>query len=278
MVQGAFQSATVVGQAQRNYDGVNMSEMVFGAPPMKRRLVGVITAAAAGTMLGFPAYAADLGVANAPIAPAIAYNWGGAYVGAHFGGSFSYENESNGIGGFSTDPSGALYGTQFGYNYLLSPNLLLGIEGELAWTTAQGRVNMFLPTAAASLQSDHHWYDTVTGRLGYVQGNTLFFVKGGGAWMDATYGLQATSGINPALSGSSSIETMRSGWTVGGGVEYLLSQQWSAKIEYDYLDFGTTGYNFGIPIFSPMDIDTRVHEVKMGINYHWAPGALLGGF
>jgi opacity protein-like surface antigen len=224
-----------------------------------------------------PAGAAD--IAPRPYAaPQLMYSWNGFYVGANFGGVFSVENESmNGafLGApttFSGNPSGVLGGGQLGYNFQFSPQWLIGIEGELDWTSAQSTSNIGNTVVSGTLTSNHNWYDTLDGRLGYIMGSALLYIKGGGAWMNADYAFSAAGAIN----GPSSVNATRAGWTAGGGIEGLLWPNWSAKLEYDFLDFGS--YSGGFPITgSAINFNTQVHEVKIGINYH-LPVALFGPF
>ena len=68
----------------------------------------------------------------------------------------------------------------------------------------------------------------------------------------------------------------RSGWTIGAGAEYRFTPAWSAKLEYDFLDFGTNNYGFAVG--GPTAINTQVHEIKVGVNYHFMPGTLFGRF
>jgi len=182
--------------------------------------------------------------------PPLVYTWNGLYVGGHLGGAASSED----ISGESTDPGGLLGGLQAGYNYQLSPNWLIGIEGELTWTSASG--------SSLDFQSNHHWYDTLDARLGYVMGNLLIYAKGGAAWMNADY---STPGA--------SINDTRGGGDIGVGVEYMFAPQWSAKAEYTYLDFGSD--NLAFPSRG-VGVDTQVNEFKIGVNYHFAPGTLFG--
>ena len=69
---------------------------------------------------------------------------------------------------------------------------------------------------------------------------------------------------------AATIDATLSGWTFGTGIEYQLSPKWSAKAEYDYLDFGTNtvGTNLLVPGDSLATM-VAVHEVKAGVNYHW---------
>lgn len=202
----------------------------------------------------------------AAVAP-VAYYWNGAYVGANFGGVFSArEHVLTPIGTDRTNPSGALGGLQAGYNHLVAPNWLVGIEGELGWTSAQGKTNFVDPagTAALSITSDHNWYDTVSGRVGYVMGPLLLYAKGGAAWMNADYRMEVNSGLD----GSTVTNTTRPGWIAGGGFEYMLGSHWSAKLEYDHLAFGSKNLAFVNPFGNSVTVESSVNQVKAGLNYH----------
>jgi opacity protein-like surface antigen len=250
---------------------------------MKCKLT-VSVAAFSGAALAFciPAEAADITpqpYVTAPAAPL--YNWNGFYVGANFGGVFTQERSSVGsvfLGApatFSSNPSGVLGGLQFGYNLQFAPQWVIGIEGELDWTSAQGTANAFGPAATATLTSNHNWYDTIDGRLGYVMGPVLIYAKGGAAWMDADYSLTAAgAGV---ITGPSSVKAKRDGWAVGGGLEAFIMPNWSAKLEYDFLDFGNKTYGFPVT-GTGINFNTQFHEFKIGINYHLLPGMLFGQF
>jgi opacity protein-like surface antigen len=236
----------------------------------KLAIAEVAAAATVAMLLCAPANAADLSRAPytkepIPLMQPL-YNWTGFYVGAHFGGAFSSEDvTAGGVSSFSTDPSGVLGGVQLGYNYQLSPNYLVGIEGELSWTSASGSAT---PAAGAVFTSNHNWYDTLDGKAGWVQGNWLFYAKLGFAWMNADYNLAG-------FSMASTMNATRVGFNVGAGAEFMIAPQWSAKLEYTFLDFGTDTYNFVAPVVGT-SINTQVHEIKVGLNYHLPPGMLFG--
>ena len=67
----------------------------------------------------------------------------------------------------------------------------------------------------------------------------------------------------------------RYGWTIGMGVEYAFLPNWSAKVEYDFIDFGTKLYNFPVTStvvglnFADWNFTSMIHEMKMGVNYHF---------
>jgi opacity protein-like surface antigen/outer membrane receptor protein involved in Fe transport len=204
---------------------------------------------------------------KAPRAVATVYNWTGLYVGANLGSAFSAgEHVLTPIGWDKTNPAGALGGLQLGYNYLVAPNWLVGIEGELGWTSAQGKANFVDPagTASLSITSDHNWYDTLTGRVGYVTGPLMLYAKGGAAWMNANYLMEVNSGLD----GSTLAKTTKSGWVAGAGLEYMLGSHWSAKLEYTYLDFGSKTLAFPNQFGNSVTIESSVNQVKAGVNYH----------
>jgi hypothetical protein len=100
-------------------------------------------------------------------------------------------------------------------------------------------------------------------RLGFSQGAWLYYLKAGAAWINANY--QVTNG-----STSDTPLSTRPGWTVSVGVEYMFPRGWSAQFEYDYLDFGNQ--NQVLPnVGSTAGFSTQVHEIKLGLNYHWSP-------
>jgi opacity protein-like surface antigen/outer membrane receptor protein involved in Fe transport len=247
----------------RNGTGVGVFAPQFG--PRRAYYMGI------SQKLGAPEKTAGVlpGVyTKAPAAAATAYYWAGPYVGANFGGAFSAgESVLTPIGNGATNPSGVLGGLQFGYNYLVAPTWLVGIEGELDWTSAQGKSNLVDPagTAALSITSDHNWYDTLSGRFGYVMGPLMLFGKGGAAWMNADYLMQVNSGLD----GSTLASTTRTGWNAGAGLEYMLGSRWSAKLEYDHLEFGRNTLQFVNPFGTSVTFKTAVNEVKAGVNYHF---------
>jgi outer membrane immunogenic protein len=74
---------------------------------------------------------------------------------------------------------------------------------------------------------------------------------------------------NPSGQTLATADDTRWGWTVGAGIEYAFASNWSAKVEYDFMDFGKQRATFSGPAVLPFnfDIDQHVHVVKAGINY-----------
>jgi opacity protein-like surface antigen len=93
----------------------------------------------------------------------------------------------------------------------------------------------------------------------------MLFGKGGAAWMNADYLMQVNSGLD----GSTLAGTTRTGWNAGAGLEYMLGSRWSAKLEYDHLEFGKNTLQFVNPFGNSVTFRTAVNEVKAGLNYHF---------
>ena len=190
--------------------------------------------------------------ADAPRAPAyragppvpLFYNWAGFYGGVHLG-----------AGGFDGGGGGLVGGGQVGYNYQVN-QWVLGVEGEFSGTTIKDSVTVTGPFGGSmSVHAGIDWVSTLAPRVGYAFDRWLVYGKVGGAWIHASAGIDGT-GI-----GSISINGTTSGWMAGVGAEYALRDNWTAKVEFDTMDFGG-GSNFNV--------------LKAGVNYRF--GGLGGPF
>jgi outer membrane immunogenic protein len=254
------------------------------------RLVVVKKILLAGAVLALisanPVLAADLPAARTPDArapvyvPPPLYNWTGVYLGGHVGGAWGSQQSTEQAPGTPAFPTGSVFtannmsgflgGVQGGFNWQTS-NLVLGVEGEYSWADVNGTATTvngagFTSTVTAKTKD----YALATGRVGYAADNWLFFAKGGGAWSQTSStgtGILAGGAVFDTTSASSN----RSGWVVGVGVEWGFAPNWSAKIEYNHMDFGSTNVSVlssvtGIANISSTD---RVEVVKGGVNYHF---------
>jgi outer membrane immunogenic protein len=225
-------------------------------PNMKK--ISALLAAVSLVALSQAASAADMSrpVYKAPPPAAPVWSWTGLYIGGHLGGAWGTDDFSTtAFGTPGIDTSGFIGGGQIGYNWQFHPNWVVGVEGDIAWSGADGSAT----TGVLTVTSDHNWYATLAGRLGYTAGQWMVYGKGGGAWKDADY----TAAIAGA---TSTISDTRGGWMVGVGLEWMFAPQWSAKVEYNYLDFGSSTYAFPAPGVAT-SIDSQVNLLKVGINY-----------
>jgi outer membrane immunogenic protein len=240
---------------------------------MKRLLLISASLAALGTA---PALAADLApraYSKAPV-PAPVVTWGGFYVGVEAGAASTRDAWSfDGVPFGNPDGNGAFGGGVIGYNWQLPNNVVLGFEGNFDAADIKGTSTCtFLIVASGSCESKLDSLYSATGRLGYAAsgplGPMLFFAKAGVAWTDQKLSFAGDTLLGPeTLSGSA----RRTGWTVGTGLEYMFAPNWSAKLEYDYYDFGNKTTTLTDQFGDTGDISSKltVNTVKAGVNYHF---------
>jgi outer membrane immunogenic protein len=243
---------------------------------IKRQLFAFASATLFGCSI---ATAADLPIRKAPPpAPVPVFSWSGFYIGAHVGtGWGTTESEINsfsgfggGIGGFvipvsQTQSNGFLGGVQGGYNWQISPWAVIGVEADFSWTGIKGTSPCL---AVFGCSTDHDWIATVAGRFGVTYDRALFYVKGGVAWAQTTYAASVNLGV--AGSFTTSVDDTRIGALFGTGIEYAFTPGWSAKIEYNYIDYGNDDFNFAVgPITVGTSILEKQHLVKAGVNYRF---------
>ena len=225
--------------------------------------VGVVALVA---MIG-SAGAADLPrrepIYKAPPAYAPPFTWTGHYIGVHIGGLWGKKDWRDSSFATSHDLSGFIGGGQIGFNYQTG-QWVWGIQGDWAWTNADGNSTCSPTGFTASCSSDVKWLASVTGRLGYTWDRSLLYIKGGGAWEKDNYSVNITA---PAASvGTSTAGQTRSGWTLGAGWEYAFQNNWTGFVEYNYYDFGSKTVSFSSTVGS-INIKEHKHVVKAGLNY-----------
>jgi outer membrane immunogenic protein len=264
---------------------------------MSMRLL--VTSALAIVMVAGAAQAADL-LTKAPVlkAPAGApFSWTGFYIGGHAGGGWGDKKWSDFFDPINTSDrtsgpdasyhvSGPLGGGQIGYN-LQYGWTVFGIEADASAADIKGRGNndpftILGPTGSGCLDLNGACttkidaLGTVTARLGVAVDRALFYAKGGAAWVHEKHTVRAfdlSAPNDPLFNFTSTTSQTRWGWTAGGGIEYGFTQNWSAKIEYNYLDFGKDEVAFTLPAPSGFGVagtlQQTMHVVKGGLNYRF---------
>ncbi len=250
------------------------------------RIITLLAATAFGFAGIQAASAADMGLPlKAPPPPPAVWSWTGFYIGVNGGAGFGQADESlnfPGIGFGSTainsQPiSGELAGGQIGYNWQIpSMPVVLGIEGEGDWANLTGsgpcNVNYFGFIAGVNCNVKTNWIADVAGRVGFTADRALIYVKGGVAWAGNQYNgtIFPLVGQIPVTASETKV-----GGLLGVGVEYAVIGNWSAKLEYDFIDFGSTNNAMtigGVAVPSTivnLGVRETVSEVKFGINYRW---------
>jgi outer membrane immunogenic protein len=239
-----------------------------------------------------PGLAADLSV-KAPPMPAPVFTWTGLYVGGN-GGWGEGRSQSTAVLGDAPFPTGTVFneisssgwlaGAQVGFNYQTAYNLVVGVEAEWDWTNISGTettistVPGFVGRSSTTTGRIKDLAD-LTGRIGWAAGPWLFYGKGGVA-LDQTSSTGVSLTPTGTLVDTKSDSTDRSGWVVGAGIEWAFAPAWSAKIEYEHFDFGSThvGVNHiaaATGAFSTTFVSSteKIDLVKGGINYRFNWGA-----
>lgn len=187
---------------------------------------------------------------DAIISPA--YQWTGFYVGAH-GGLLRGDNDVlHSLGTDAVKADGTTGGLQIGYWAPLSPNWLYGFEADLSFSNADGLENVNGITTSVDR------FGTARTRLGYANGSWLIFASGGLAWA------RASAENIPFSLGTLNTKQSFYGWAAGVGVEYALSQRWSARAEYLYVDLGSNTTN----LFGDVTrLEPSFSTFRVGLNY-----------
>jgi outer membrane immunogenic protein len=252
-----------------------------------------LIAAFAGVMSAGATQAADLPV-KAPVAVVAAapFSWTGIYVGGHFGAAWGTVESEVPIHSFvlpvsSHTVNGFLGGAQVGVNWQVNSWLVIGAEGQFSWADVDGSTPCLV---VVKCTTQVNWIATAAGRVGYTFDRTMLFAKVGVAWADSDY----TATFGPF---SASASDTRTGLMIGAGVEHAFLTNWSAKLEYNYMDFDTESLGFtssgsggcddkmvksaysydGCRGSSSInaDITQRIHLIKFGINYRFGGGTPL---
>jgi outer membrane immunogenic protein len=240
-------------------------EIGNGGWVMKKYLLSGITLLALAAMA--PAQAADLATYNKAPAPIAAplYNWTGFYVGANIGVGWT----DNGWGTFgvgTSNNSGFLGGLQVGADYQFAPNWVVGIEALYDWTNNSSTA-VFGPAAAPfTVSASLNGIGAITGRIGYTWGPGLLYFKGGWAWADSSLNLVAAPAGVPLFLTTNG--NSNSGYTLGGGLEWMFAPHWSAKVEYDYYNFNSSTFTL-TPALANLGVSESVNAVIVGVNYRF---------
>jgi outer membrane immunogenic protein len=189
--------------------------------------------------------------------------------------------------------SGATAGGQVGCNYQIG-SFLIGAEADLNWSSVKNTVNATFaafPSAnpAFTVSPENEvittrldWFSTIRGRAGFTWDRFLVYGTGGlaiGHFKDDTTIAFGTAGALPVFGGATHIGTntqTRYGYALGGGLEYAITNNWSVKGEYLYMNFGSWSYNS--PLVAPVgavgagylwstQVSAREHVARVGLNY-----------
>jgi outer membrane immunogenic protein len=286
-----------------------------------RRHIG--WALASVVSLGFSglgaASAADMAVKALPVvAPVVAYNWTGCYIGAHVGYGWGRDTNDFGravasgpteegifapgeFGPFNHTTSGGVAGGQAGCNYQAANNFVIGVEGEAFWSGMKGSYTALEenfpvgdPGQFSRFESRNLWDADLAARFGYAWGRALLYGKAGVALGGFSYtethddfptthscpGVAFVNGQFVNGQCSVGVSKTQAGLLLGVGLEYGFTNNWTGKVEYDYIDYGT--FNLPYPSAAAAIQSFSVHEtkqiVKVGVNYRFNSGPVVAKY
>ena len=188
--------------------------------------------------------------------------------------------------GLRCGPDGAVFGGQIGYNWQAG-NWVIGVEGDFSGVGMSGlhsqpvQHNQALfgpipPGGTSFMRQDINWLASARARLGYTWGPSLLYVTGGAAWADVEYRADAnpTGIFTDCCAFPASFGNTRSGWTVGGGFEQMITGNWTVRGEYLYYSFDGAAVTVPMTGAAPFPAsatytfaDLNLHVVRVGVNY-----------
>ena len=199
------------------------------------------------------------------------------------------------IPGVSASNTGFIGGGQLGYNWQAG-NFLLGLEGDASWTRARTNAAFVVPdpfgiqTLTGGYTTSIDWTASLRGRVGLVWDRFLVYATGGAAFAKWNVGSTFTL-VNPTpaifapvpgASGTTAFGTSFTdvGWTIGGGLEWALSDNWSVAGEYRHSRFGSRSIRLastdpsGIILTGPpltTNVRLTTDQVTLRLNYRFGP-------
>lgn len=258
----------------------------------------LVALAAAGS-----ASAADMPVKAPPLAPApAAFDWSGFYVGGHVGYGVSHvETDSFNDAGVlqdttHSDRKGPYGGGQVGFNVMVAPHFLIGIEADIAAADLRGSFTPCTATGCAHSEIKIDEIGTLRGRVGYAWDKALLYATGGLLWDHSSTSrtvvcVVAGGGTCPGGPSPSPLTGMtatasgsQAGWTVGAGIEWALAPRWTVKLEYLHYEIDNVVRDFNYPgfpnAFRHNISDSRGDTVRIGANYlfNWGPTAVVARY
>lgn len=186
----------------------------------------------------------------------LAFRWTGLYAGVNVGGAWG---QSDWSAGNCFDVSGAMLGGTLGYNFQTS-RIVYGLEADLSWANIQGNTTASVCSNGCETQST--WLGTARARVGYSFNRILAYVTGGAAFGD----------IDASSPGYLGIKETRVGWTVGGGLEFPLFKNTSAKVEYLHVDLGDVDCGTACGPSSNNNVSLQANIFRVGLNISFGPG------
>jgi outer membrane immunogenic protein len=246
-------------------------------------ITGAALAMVAASQMAGQALAADI-VPTAPaykappaVVVASRYDWTGFYIGGNLGYGWGHATTDVTAPNLTTSVSeslnGVIGGGQLGYRRQFG-SWVLGFETDIQWSgqSAGGTVTCPAATCGTAVTVTHDdkisWFGTTRSKLGYAFDTWMIYFTSGVAYGEIKTDLTATTATGIATTSGSKTGFA---WTVGGGAEFALSQNWSTKIEYLWIDTKNVDNTATVPGYGTVNSTSRVTNniVRAGLNYRF---------
>jgi outer membrane immunogenic protein len=239
-------------------------------------------------LTGSAAFAADLPSRAPPpvyLPPPPIFTWTGIYIGGQIG--YAWGNGANNFNGFDPffdsgtflnssvggTPNGVIGGAHVGYNYQIN-QWVLGLEGTVDGTSLSNTAVAVFPDGSnLQANSTADIQGSIRGRLGIAWDRALIYATGGVAFggFNTNVSLNGTGPAGTPFSANGSVSSTRTGWTVGGGIDYAVTNNWWIFAEYRYTNFGSISENnFGtLPGGFVLNGSRQIqqNQVQVGFSY-----------
>ena|SRR3974390_883596 len=184
-------------------------------------------------------------------------------------------------GSNSASASSWVGGAQAGYNWQRG-SFVYGMETDISAANLKSEMNTVIPTSfffspTAITNAKIDWYGTLRGRLGAAQGPVLFYGTGGLAYGNVD--LNSSVSANPLFLNSQA-SSVRTGWVLGGGMEYMWRPNWILNLGYQYVDLGTANLASstslaGGSLSQIANAHAQFHVVTAGLSWRFSPTDLV---
>jgi outer membrane immunogenic protein len=190
------------------------------------------------------AVAALAGLSSAALADGLPYggrayaptsSWSGFYVGGQVGGAwsnsgFTFNNGAGIVESFNYNPDSVIGGGHVGIQGEWN-HWVLGVEGAFNWSNlSKTDESVLSPTRFRTLTTDD--IGSIVAKAGYAWDRWLLYAKGG--WADARIN---TFAINRATGVFANPTSWEGGWTIGAGLDYLVTKNLVVGIDFNYYNF-----------------------------------------
>lgn len=240
-------------------------------------------------LTGTAAFAADLPSRAPPpvyMPPPPIFTWTGIYIGGQVGYAWGTgAHQFNGFnpffvpGGVALNtsvggtPNGVIGGGNVGFNYQIN-QWVIGLEGSVDGTSLSNTgVAVFPDGSTVSARTNADIQGSIRGRLGVAWDRALIYATGGVAFggFNTNVSLNGFDAAGVPFFASSNRSNTRIGWTVGGGIQYAVTNNWSVRAEYRFTDFGSVrnGIFTALPAGFVLDGSRRIqqNQVQAGFDY-----------